>query len=273
MPAEADAPAMPATLRRAVMVEFGRAFHSPYEDPIVVAVNGILMSALWFFLPAHWKNVLFALHGTLAFAMVLAGWMLSDVPATNVLGPDSRRVLASLDDPVMFRRLLYAKNIVLWSLVAPVCSLIALVIGINAHDLTATVISIVAIVIVPFGALGFSAWVGILFPYHPVALSERWAHRRPWRHMIIRWFTLAVTPYVLVPMILAVFLLPSLGFWSLYAENGLKSRLSDGEYALGILIACLLAVAGSIGGHRLGERLARRRRRKLSAYLSDPSLG
>jgi hypothetical protein len=266
-------PTLPSSLRQAVRIELGRAFHAPYETPIVVAVNGTLMSGLWFLLPTQWKNALFSVHGTLAFAMVLAGWMFSDVPATNVLGSDARRVLAALNDPIMFRRLLYAKNIVLWLLIAPLCSAIALAIGINAHDLSATVISIVAIAIVPFGALGFSAWLGIRFPYHPIALSERWTHRRPWRHMIIRWFSLALTPYILVPTILVLLLLPSLAFWSIFAEHGLQSRLSDGEYALGVLIACVLAVAGSIGGHRLGERMARRRTAELSAYLSDPSRG
>jgi hypothetical protein len=256
-----------------VRIEFGRAFHAPYEAPIVVAVNGVLMSVLWFFLPTQWKNALFSVHGTLAFAMVLAGWMFSDVPATNVLGPDATRVMAALDDPKMFRRLLYAKNIVLWTLVAPLCSVVALAIGINAHDLTATVISIMAIAIIPFGALGFSAWLGIRFPYHPIGLSERWAHRRPWRHMIIRWFSLALTPYVLVPTILALLMLPSLAFWSAFAQHGLQSKLSNGEYAVGMLIACVLAVAGSIGGHQLGGRLARRRKSDLVAYLSDPSRG
>jgi hypothetical protein len=265
--------ALPPTLRRAVRIEFGRAFHAPYETPIVVAVNGLLMAGSWFFLPPQWKNVLFSLHGTLAFAMVLAGWMFSDVPATNVLGSDARRVLASLDDPTMFRRLLYAKNIVLWTLVAPVCSVIAIVIGTNAHDLTATVLSIVAIAVVPFGALGVSAWVGIRFPYHPIPLGERWEHRRPLRRMIVRWLSLAVTPYILVPTIIGILMLPSVGFWSIFAEHGLKSRLSDTEYAIGVLIACVVAVIGSLGGHRLGEHLARRHRRELSAYLSDPSRG
>jgi len=129
-----------------------------------------------------------------------------------------------------------------------------------------------AIVIVPFGALGLSAWVGIRFPYHPIALSERFRQRR-WRHMVVRWFSLAVTPYILVPAILVVFMLPSLAFWSLFATHGLQSKLSDGEYAVGMLIACVLAVAGSLGGHRGGERLARRRKAELSAYLSDPSNG
>jgi len=264
---------LPATLRESVKVELGVAFHTPYEIPIVVAINGALMSVLWFFLPAQWKNSLFALHGTLAFAMVLAGWMIADVPATNVLGPDAERMGHALDHPAAFRRLLYAKNIALWVLVAPVCSLVALGIGVNNHDLTATVISIVAIVILPFGALGLSAWVGIRFPYHPIPLSERWARRRPWRHMMVRWFVLAVTPYVLVPTLIAVLLLPSLAFWAAFAANGLHSRLSAGVYAIGILIACILAIAGSLGGHRMGERLARRRKAELSEYLSDPARG
>jgi len=44
---------LPATLRQAVKIEFGVAFHSPYEIPIAVAFNGALMTVLWFFLPAH----------------------------------------------------------------------------------------------------------------------------------------------------------------------------------------------------------------------------
>jgi hypothetical protein len=265
--------ALPTSLRQAVRTELGEAFRSPYEIPIAVACNGALMTMLWFFLPEHWKNALFAFHGTLAFAMVLAGWMISDVPATNVLARDADRVLLALDDPATFRRLLHAKNIALWVLVAPVCSLVALGIGINNHDLTATVVSIVAIAILPFGALGFAAWVGIRFPYHPLPLSQRWARRRPWRHMIVRWLTLAATPYVLVPTIIVILLLPSLAFWAAFAENGLHSRLSGGVYLIGILIACVVALGGSIGGHRVGERLARRRSHELSEYLSDPLRG
>ena len=37
---------------------------------------------------APWKNSLFSLHGPLAFALVVGGWMIADVPATNLLGPD-----------------------------------------------------------------------------------------------------------------------------------------------------------------------------------------
>lgn len=264
---------LPETLRQAVKIELDVALHSPWEIPIAVAVNGTLMTLLWFFLPAHWKNALFALHGTLAFAMVLAGWMIADVPATNVLGPDAERMTLALDDPATFRRLLYAKNIALWVLVAPVCALVAIGIGVNDHELTATVISVVAIVILPFGALGLSAWIGIRFPYHPIPLSQRWAHRQPWRHMIMRWFALAAIPYFLVPTIIVILLLPSVAFWAAFAADGLHSRLSGGVYAIGMLIACILALAGSLGGHRVGARLAHRRKAELSNYLSDPLRG
>lgn len=264
---------VPATLGQAVKVELGEALHSPYEIPIAVVCNGALMTVLWFFLPAQWKNALFALHGTLAFAMVLAGWMISDVPATNVLGRDPDRMMLALGDPAAFRRLLYAKNIALWLLVAPVCSVVALGIGVNNNERTATVIAIVAIAVLPFGALGLSAWIGIRFPYHPIPLSRRWANRRPWRHMLVRWFALAAIPYVLVPTIIVILLLPSLAFWAAFAQDGLHSRLSAGVYALGILIACVVTLIGSLGGHRVGERLARRRKAELYEYLSDPSRG
>jgi hypothetical protein len=85
---EADVVSLPRTLREAVRGEFARALRPPYETLITVAANGALMSSAWYFLPRSLKDNLFTLHGSLAFALVLAAWMYSDVPATNVLGPD-----------------------------------------------------------------------------------------------------------------------------------------------------------------------------------------
>jgi hypothetical protein len=62
---------------------------------------------------------MFTLHGSPAFALVLAACMYSDVPATNVLAPGSQRVMAAIDDPAMLRRLLHAKNIVPWAFITP----------------------------------------------------------------------------------------------------------------------------------------------------------
>jgi len=155
---------LPTTLREATRIQIGLTFAAPYEALITVGINGALMSAAWFLLPTSLKDDLFTLHGTLAFALVLASWMYSDVPATNVLGPDAQRIVAALDDPVMFRRLILAKNIALWMLVSPVCALVALGVGLSDHDPLATLYTIVWIVIVPFGFLAISAWVGYSFP-------------------------------------------------------------------------------------------------------------
>ncbi len=231
------------------------------------------MAGLWWWAPGAWKNSLFSLHGPLAFALVLGGWMIADVPATNLAGPDPERMRAALDDPAMFRRLIHAKNFVLWTFVAPVCSAVAVFIGISKHDYVAMVITIIAITLMPFGVLGISAWVGIRFPYHPIPLRERWEHRRPWGQMWVRWLVLVVTPYGLVPALAFAFITPTLLLWGISAQHGLTGRLSNVEYAVGVLMACGLSLIGALFGHRAGAQWAFRRKKKLSAYLADPSLG
>jgi hypothetical protein len=231
------------------------------------------MSSAWFFLPTELRDKLFTLHGTLAFALVLAGWMYSDVPATNVLGPDATRLVSALDDPVMLRRLLYAKNVVLWLMVTPLCIVVAAVNGLINHSLLSTLYTAVALGVLPFGFLAISAWVGILFPYHPMPLRYRWEHRKPWGRMLIRWGTLAVTPYVLVPILAALMLAPSLLVWGFTAPHGLSQRLPDHDFGLGVALACLIAVGSSVGGQRLGALMIQKRRTKLEAFLSDPGRG
>ncbi len=263
--------AVPDTLAKAVRVQLVMSFRPPYEALIVVAVNGALMTGAWFLLPS--PNPLFPLHGSLAFAMILASWMYSDVPATNVLGSDANRSIAALEEPVALRRLLYAKNLVLWLLVAPLCSLLALAIGISENRLLATVFTIVWIAVVPLGALGIAALIGIYFPYHPIALSERWAHRRPWRRMIFRWLILAVVPYGLVPMLIIVLSLPTLLLWYFSSQRNGVTRIPDAQFVWGVLVACAAAIAVWILGHRLAVRLASRRKGSLTAFLKDPFNG
>jgi hypothetical protein len=200
MTAEATDGTLPASFAEAVREEVARTLQPPFETLITVAVNGALMSSAWVFLPTGLKDKVFTLHGTLAFALVLAAWMYSDVPATNVLGPDAKRVIGALESPRLLRRLLYAKNVVLWSIVTPVCALVALAVGLQDHDLLATLYTVVWIGVVPFGILGISSWVGIVFPYHPMPLRYRWEHRQPRRRMLVRWAVLVLTPYGLVPL-------------------------------------------------------------------------
>jgi hypothetical protein len=262
---------LPSSLRAAVGEQFARAFHPPYEIPIVVAVNGLLMTGAWFLLPD--PNPLFTFHGALAFPMVLAAWMFSDVPATNVLGSDARRSLLALDDPPALRRLLFAKNIVLWMLIAPFCSVVAVVVGAHEHRYAASIFTLAWIVIVPLGALGPASWVGIRYPYHPIDLTYRWEHRRPFGRMIVRWLTLAVLPYGLVPLLAAVISLPTLVLWYFASQSHGITRISDGEFALGVSIGCVIAIVVWIWSIGHAIRLAVRRKEKLTAFLSDPAQG
>jgi hypothetical protein len=262
---------LPSTLREAVGTQFGRAFHSPFETPIVVAVNGLLMTGAWFLLPN--PNPLFTFHGALAFPMVLAGWMFSDVPATNVLGSDAERSIAALDDPPSLLRLFYAKNLVLWMLIAPFCAVLAIIVGLHEDRVTATIFTLAWILIVPLGALGLSAWAGIYFPYHPIPLRDRWERRRPFKRMILRWITLAVLPYMLVPVLVVIISAPTLLLWYLTSHANATPRISDGDFALGVLIGCGLAIAAWLGGHHRGVRIAEKRNVELIEFLSDPGRG
>jgi hypothetical protein len=264
---------LPGSTTEAVRRQIALTFQPPYEAPITVAVNGALMSSAWFFLPAELRDKVFTLHGTLAFALILAAWMYSDVPSTNILGPDAGRVVAALDDPMMLRRLLRAKNIVLWLMITPLCALVAIINGLINHSLLATFYTVVAIGVIPFGFLAISAWVGILFPYHPMPLRYRWEHRQPRKRMLVRWLTLAVTPYVLVPTLAALMLGPSLLVWGFTSPHGLSEKLPDHDLGLGVAVACVVALACSVGGQRCGVWIAHKRRAKLVEFLADPVRG
>jgi hypothetical protein len=173
----------------------------------------------------------------------------------------------------MLRRLLYAKSIVLWLMITPVCVLVAVINGLINHSLLSTLYTVVAIGVIPFGLLAISGWVGILFPYHPMPLRYRWEHRRPRKRMLVRWLSLAVTPYVLVPVLAVLMLVPSLLLWGFTSPHGLSEKLPDHDLGLGVAVACGIALVCTVGGHRLGVWIATRRQAKLVEFLSDPVRG
>ncbi len=261
---------LPTTPAQALGAEFRRITHPPFETLLTVAVNAALMSSAWFFLPTSLHDQLFELHGSLAFAFVLSSWMYSDVPATNVLACDTVRTLAAIDDPRSLHRILMARRQMLWLVVAPVCLLVALVDGIGAPDRVVIVYSAIAIGVIPLGVLGVSAWIGILFPYHPIPVRYRWEHRRQWWPMLVRWGTLVLLPYGLVPLLTGVFLAPTLLIWGLTSPKGLTQKLPDNDLGLGIALACLVALGAAYFGQKASLRLVARRRDNLVAYLSDP---
>jgi hypothetical protein len=264
---------IPTTLAQGVRHEFARVFHWPFDTPIIVAVNGALMSSAWFLLPPGLKSDVFSVHSSLAFAIVLAAWMYSDVPATNVLASDAQLAAAALTDPAAMRRFLISKSIVLWTLVTPVCLIVAVIAGSLDGDALATLYSAIWIGIVPFGVLGISAWLGVLFPYHPMPVRYRWAHQRPRRRMLWRWGALVLIPYGLVPVLGTLIMVPSLVLWGMLSPHGLTEKLPDRYLGWGVGMACIIALACAVGGQRISVRMAAKRSSTLAAFLADPRLG
>jgi hypothetical protein len=264
---------LPTSVRQAMHLEFRRITRPPFETLLTVAVNAALMSSAWFFLPTSLRDQLFELHGSFAFAFVLSSWMYSDVPATNVLACDTVRTLAAIDQPVTLHRILIARRFMLWLIVAPVCLLIAFIDGIGAPDRVVVGYSAVAIGVIPLGVLGVSAWLGVLFPYHPIPIRYRWGHRRRWWQMLGRWGTLVLLPYAIVPALTIVFLAPTLLIWGLTSPKGLTTKLPDNDLGLGIALACVIALGAAYFGQKISLHLVARRRDKLVAYLSDPLRG
>ena len=142
-----------------------------------------------------------------------------------------------------------------------------------APDRVVVVYSAVAIGVIPFGVLGVSAWLGVLFPYHPIPVRYRWEHRRRWWPMLGRWGTLVLLPYAVVPALTIVFLAPTLLIWGLTSPKGLTSKLPDNDLGLGIALACVIAIGAAYFGQRASLWLVARRRDRLVAYLADPTRG
>lgn len=263
----------PLRLTAAVRGELRRAFHKPFETPLIVATNGTAMVLAWFLLPPRLIHLLFTFHGPLAFPMVLAGWMYSDVPATNLLGADPRHSISMLGDRTALRHSQRAKNVVLWLLVSPLAVAIAIGVGVYDRRPLVTIFTALWIAVVPLGALGVAAWLGVFFPYHPVSLRRRWAHRRPFHRKIIRWLVLAMTPWMLVPGLVLLISLPTIALWAATYHSWRGHRIPDRYFVIGVAMGCVMAVLFWIFGARLGARFAQRRRDKLVSVLADPDRG
>jgi hypothetical protein len=257
--------ALPQTFRAAVVDELVGAFSSPYEVPIVVAGNGLLVVLLWL---SPLSQVMFDLHGALAFPLVLGSWMYADVPATNVLGGD-RRTLRVLDDEPALMRMLAAKSTVLWLFVAPGCVLLAVVIGVAEGQPLSAFWTALAIAVVPWGTLAVTDWVGVIWPYRPVTLRRRWRERRQVRTQL-RWSVLVCVPYVVVPAVMVVLALPAWAWWW-HETGGVIGEIPDRLGLEMTLIASVVSVLAWVGGRATTRRLVRRRRSRLETYLADPA--
>jgi hypothetical protein len=261
------------SLGTAVRAERTRVLRNPQDELLTITINALLVCLAWFLLPTKAKDSVFPLHGPLAFPLILIGWMLADTPATNVLAKDPELALRTLTNPRDFGQVLRAKRIVLIAIVVPIVVLVAAGIGISKHDLWATLYIVAVLLILPYGMLAISVWLGIVFPYHPRPVTWRWKQARGLRKLI-RWVTLVCMPYVLVPLVGALLLVPS-AFVANAVSDAHKNpaHVTAGGFVAGTAVAALTVLLAVIVGNRVTRWLIKRRREPLSRYLSDPDRG
>ena len=260
-------------LSAAVKSEYVRIFTERRDDLIAVGFNAMLVTICWFLLPNSIVNWLFTLHGPLAFPYFLEMWMLGDTPATNVAGRDAIRAAQQLHDPAALRLWLRAKHIVMWSIVGPVGAIVAIVIGLVQHRYDDAAAAATVLLFLPLGVLSVAAWIGIWMPYHPQKLLWRWRHRSDWRAALVRWLALVLVPFLIVPAIATVLLIPSLIIW-IIAHQGYPPQQMD---TTGLWIGTAVSVAVSLTtfawAPRVAAKIAGRRSERLHLYLSNPEHG
>jgi hypothetical protein len=260
-------------LLAAVGAEYRRIFRERRDDLVAVSFNALLVTICWFSLPDSIRNWIFTLHGALAFPYVLEMWMLGDTPATNVAGRDAVRALSQLPDPAAMRRWLRAKHLVLASFIGPTAAIVAIVIGLVQHRYEAAAAVALTLLFLPLGVLSIAAWVGLWVPYHPRKLLWRWEHRTDWRAALLRWGVLVLLPFMVVPVIAIMLLVPSLIIW-IIAHQGHPPHEMD---PIGLWIGTVVSVAVSLivfaWAPSMATKIARRRYAKLHGYLSNPEHG
>ena len=261
------------SFRAAYVRELRGALGDPLRLPLGLAINAALFAGAWFVLPESWTTgTLFKIHAGWAFPTILASWMLADTFATNVFAGEATRMLALLDDPAELRRVLHAKDLVLWTLVVPACTLVALLAGAFVDQDLRLAAGIVIIAAMPLAALGIAPVVGVLPPYHPIPLMSRWRNRRKLRLRNVRWAALVVLPYVLIGPLAGIALAPTVGLW-LATSGNLTHNPPVWADVVGVLLAITTATAAWLGGNAATLRMVQRRRPRLEAYLRDPSRG
>jgi hypothetical protein len=261
------------SLRAAVRAEFTRLRAEPTEVLTCFAGNGALFSILWFFAPVTIYDLLFTVRGIAVYPIVLGVWMIADVPATNQLAVHPAPVIEALDDPATVTRLLRARQFVLWSIAAPTVLTAAVAVGFITGTWSASVIAIVWIVIAPLSSMAYGCIIGVIWPYHPIPLRQRFAARVDRKHLWLRWSVLVVLPYAVIPALTLAALAPITVVWKLFHSPDLDGPVHVLVSAIALAVALPVAGLAFWSGTHLAGRLAVRRRGTLRCYLEDPARG
>lgn len=257
----------------AMGAEYRRIFSERRDDLTAVSFNAVLVTLCWFLLPDSIRNWIFTLHGALAFPYVLEMWMLGDTPATNVAGRDAVRALSQLQDPAALRLWLRAKHLVLASFVGPTAAIVAVVIGLVQHRYQAAAAVAITLLFLPLGVLSVAAWVGLWLPYHPRKLLWRWEHRTDWRAALLRWGVLVLLPFMVVPAIAIMLLIPSLIIWIIAHQGHPPHQMDPVGLWIGTVVSVAVSLIIFVWAPSVATKIARRRYAELHGYLSNPEHG
>lgn len=268
-----DGDRLPRSFREALRSEYARTLQWPYETILTLSINAILVIVGWWFMPPWIEDLMFSNHKPMAFAVIMAVWMYSDVPTTNQPGSDSTRFLAALDDPDVLRRMIWARKFVLWSIITPVAAIASVWLGLAQDRMTAAMFGLIWVVIAPIGVLSLAPLLGIRFPYHPMTLKERWSKRADWRRMGVRWGILIVAPYAWVPVLGWVLTAPALFVWGASWSGAFPEHIPLARFAAGTLVGLITTQIGARFGWRWSRWLLVVRREDLRRELADPDLG
>jgi hypothetical protein len=255
-----------------LQAEFRRLFTRPWDDVLIICTNAALVCAGWALLSENARQWLFSFTGAMAFAVVLESWMLSDTPATNMIANDPSAALAVLPDRSRIGRLVRVKSVALACLIAPPCALVAAGIALYEGSYAAGALLCFALLVMPFGAAAVAASFGTFLPYHPRSLKWRWHHLHPYRHTI-RWISLVLAPYAVVPLILLVLFVPAVIVGFAVGGHDSGDHASTAGVAAAVGVVSLFAAVGVWLGPPVCGWLAARRGGTLTDYLNDPERG
>ena len=263
--------AVTPTTRAAIRAEVTHIVRHPGDLLLSVASSAAIVLFLWYVVPRSW---FFTFTGPEGLPYALAGWMYTDAFVTNVLTSDPERALAAIDDPAELTALLRAKVLAVWLIIGPLCTVIAVAIALTQHTHWRFAIEVIlAVAVVPFGALAVSGLVGLMYPYHQHSLRWRWRNRRRFRQVIIRWGLLIAMPNLIFPLAFALIVVAPVAIWKLTNRQGWDTAQTDTEFALCALLAVLVTAAIWYSAHRFGVWWVSRHRDRLREYLLDVERG
>jgi uncharacterized BrkB/YihY/UPF0761 family membrane protein len=110
-------------------------------------------------------------------------------------------------------------------------------------------------------------------PYHPRKLLWRWEHRTDWRPAVLRWGVLVLLPFMVVPAIAIMLLIPSLIIWIIAHQGHPPHEMDPVGLWIGTVVSVAVSLIVFVWAPSVATKIARRRYAELHGYLSNPEHG